>query len=206
MSDTSSDSLEDSPEGTNQNHNGLNDNEPATNGDDSNDIHVATCANCNSSFATAGETAWQTRKARALEKKLALIAGKAAFDLEAFIFKHVLPAKVIRPFIFPRTIDEMASYIENCSTDAEREDMRSSRAKWDELRVDINWTVVHEQVLASAKQSYLMIKPPSDMVKEINATKRNTNDLLCAFRTALPVHLRPAGDEIVEIMMKLNLV
>jgi hypothetical protein len=204
MSDTSSDSLEDCPEGTNQDTNGM-DQGTSSNGHSSNHLHLTTCVNCNTSYA-AGERTWLNRKAWALEKKLALMAGKAAFDLEAFIFKHVLPAKLIRPFIFPRTIDEMASYIENCSTDAEREDMRSSRAKWDELRTEINWTVVHEQVLTSAKQSYLMIKPPSDMVKEINATKRSTNDLIRAFRTALPVHLRPAGDEIVEIMLKLNLV
>ncbi len=203
MSDTSSDSLEDNPEDRKQDMNGID--ERTSNGHSSNDLHLTTCVNCTTSYA-AGDKIWQNRKARALEKKLALMAGKAAFDLEAYIFKSILPAKVIRPYIFPRTIDEMASYIENCSTDAEREDMRSSRAKWDELRTEINWTVVHEQVLASAKQSYLMIKPPSDMVKEINATKRSTNDLIRAFRTALPVHLRPAGDEIVEIMLKLNLV
>lgn len=203
MSDTSSDSLEDSPEGTNEHLNG--DKEGTSKGHSSNGLHLATCANCNTSYAS-GEKTWQSRKAWALEKKLALVAGKAAFDLEAYIFKHVLPAKVVRPFIFPRTIDEMESYIENCLTDAEREDMRCSRAKWEELRNEINWTVVHEQVLASAKQSYLMIKPSSDMVKEINATKRGTHDLIRAFRTALPVHLRPAGDEIVEIMLKLNLV
>ena len=202
MSDTSSDSLEENPEGSNQDLNGVDKSEGTSN---SNDLHLTTCLNCNTSFA-AGEKTWQNRKAWALEKKLALIAGKAAFDLEAHIFKHVLPAKIIRPFIFPRTIDEMASYIENCSTDTEREDMRSSRIKWDKLRSEINWTVVHEQVLASAKQSYLMIKPPSDMVKEINATKPSAHDVMRAFRTALPVHLRPAGDEIVEIMLKLNLV
>ena len=202
MSDTSSDSLEENPEESNQDLNGVDKSEGTSN---SNDLHLTTCLNCNTSFA-AGEKTWQNRKAWALEKKLALIAGKAAFDLEAHIFKHVLPAKIIRPFIFPRTIDEMASYIENCSTDTEREDMRSSRVKWDKLRSEINWTVVHEQVLASAKQSYLMIKPPSDMVKEINATKPSAHDVMRAFRTALPVHLRPAGDEIVEIMLKLNLV
>ena len=202
MSDTSSDSLEENPEGSNQDLNGVDKSEGTSN---SNDLHLTTCLNCNTSFA-AGEKTWRNRKAWALEKKLALIAGKAAFDLEAHIFKHVLPAKIIRPFIFPRTIDEMASYIENCSTDTEREDMRSSRVKWDKLRSEINWTVVHEQVLASAKQSYLMIKPPSDMVKEINATKPSAHDVMRAFRTALPVHLRPAGDEIVEIMLKLNLV
>ena len=51
-----------------------------------------------------------------------------------------------------------------------------------------------------------MIKPPADMVKEINAKRRNMNDLIRAFRTSLPIHLRPAGDEIVQIMMQLNLV
>lgn len=204
MSDTSSDSFEDNVESSSIN--GVDEkHKTSSNGHFSNDLQLTTCVNCNTSYV-AGEKTWQNRKAWALEQKLALIAGKAAFDLEAYIFKHVLPAKVIRPFIFPRTIDEMASYIENCPTDAEREDMRFSRGKWDVLRSQMNWTVVHEQVITSAKQSYLMIKPPSDMVKEINATKRNTNELIRAFRTALPVHLRPAGDEIVEIMLKLNLL
>lgn len=180
--------------------------ENSTNGHCSDELQqLTTCVNCNTSFAVVDNT-WQTCKARALEKKLALIAGKAAFDLEAYVFKQVLPANLVRPHIFPRTIDEMTSYIENCSTEAERENMRTSRAKWDELRSRINWTVVHEQVLASAKQSYFMIKPPSDMVKEINANKRTKQDLILAFRTALPVHLRPGGDEFVEIIDKLNLI
>lgn len=163
-----------------------------------------TCSNCMTSFN--GEKTWHNAEAWAIEQKLALMAGKAAFDLEGYIFRQVLPATDIKPYIFPRTVDEMESYIVNCTTKDEREDMMLARAKWNGLRNEINWTVVHEQVLSSVKQSYLMIKPPADMVKEINAKRRNMNDLIRAFRTSLPIHLRPAGDEIVQIMMQLNLV
>lgn len=168
------------------------------------DISLTTCSNCMTSFA--GEKTWHNAKAWAIEQKLALMAGKAAFDLESYIFRKVLPPTDIRPHIFPRAIDEMESYIENCTTEDEREEMMLARTKWNELRGEIKWTVVHEQVLTSAKQSYLMIKPPADMVKEINATKRSTNGLIRAFRTSLPIHLRPAGDEIVQIMIQLDLV
>lgn len=176
------------------------------NGDEyiGNEMSLTTCSNCKTSFT--GEKTWHNAKAWAIEQKFALMAGKAAFDLEGYIFRKVLPPTDIRPHIFPRTVEEMESYIANCSTKDEQDDMMLARAKWDELREEIKWTVVHEQVLTSAKQSYLMIKPPADMVKEINSKKRNTNDLIRAFRTSLPIHLRPAGDEIVQIMMQLNLV
>lgn len=166
--------------------------------------NATTCSNCMTFYN--GENTWNNAEAWAIEQKLALMAGRAAFDLEGYIFRQVLPATDIRPYIFPRTVDEMESYIVNCTTIDEREAMMLARAKWNKLRDEISWTVVHEQVLSSAKQSYLMIKPPADMVKEINAKRRNMNDLIRAFRTSLPIHLRPAGDEIVQIMMQLNLV
>ena len=138
------------------------------------------------------------------EKKWALLAGRATFGLESYIFKSVLPDTVIKPYIFPRAIEDMENFL-SLNRTAELQD---AVVKWEELKSSLNWSVAYEQVISSAKQSYLMVKPSPDILHELNEECRHFLDveqLQKAMRTVLPIHLREQGEKLASVIVKLGL-
>ena len=138
------------------------------------------------------------------EKKWALLAGRAAFSLESYIFKSVLPAAMIKPYIFPRAIADMESLLsENTSTD-----LQNAAMKWEKLKTSLNWSIEYEQVISSAKHSYLLIKPSPEILHELNEECRHSNnaaELQKALATVLPIQLREPGEKVAAIIVKLGL-
>lgn len=138
------------------------------------------------------------------EKKWALLAGRTAFSLESYIFKSVLPASVIKPYIFPRAIEDMENFL--CLN--ETADLQDAVTKWENLKLLLNWSFAYEQVIASAKQSYLMINPSPEILHELNEECRHflsVEELQKALRTVLPIHLREAGDKLATLVVKIGL-
>ncbi|XP_022085256.1 uncharacterized protein LOC110976366 [Acanthaster planci] len=141
------------------------------------------------------------------QEKWAMLAGQAAYKLEAYVFRQVLPEELIKPHIFPRNITDMEALIHKYGRSGEAVRLENAKEKWKQLKNKWQWTKAHTAALSVIKFAYLHISNPLEVMMRLD---RNDGESLKetrrAFRKSLPTELYEAGDQIVEMMHEANLL
>ncbi|XP_038063684.1 uncharacterized protein LOC119734320 [Patiria miniata] len=141
------------------------------------------------------------------QEKWAMLAGQAAYKLEAYVFHQVLPDEFIKPHIFPRNITDMEALIRKYGKSGEAVRLENAKEKWKQLKNKWRWTKAHTAALSVIKFAYLHISNPLEVMMRLD---RNDGESLTetrrAFLKALPTELYDAGNQIVEMMHDANLL
>ncbi|XP_033105841.1 uncharacterized protein LOC117108075 [Anneissia japonica] len=141
------------------------------------------------------------------QEKWAMLAGQAVYKLESKIFQEVLPENLIKPHIFPRTVSDMESLIDNYPENESQTRLENAGDKWRNLKTRLGWNPSLENVLAIIKKAYLNISNPLEVMMRLDKESgKSADETNTAFRNSLPQKLWESGKTVVAIMIKLELL
>ncbi|XP_078606020.1 uncharacterized protein LOC144878854 [Branchiostoma floridae x Branchiostoma japonicum] len=139
------------------------------------------------------------------EEQLKMVAGLAAFQLESKIFSLVLPKSLIHPYISPRTIKDMENIINKFSSPESSDKLEGAAEKWEDLKVELDFTRSHDQVIQTLKSDYLHVHNPLKVMAKVHQRCSET-EVRHALKARLPDRLRQTGEDILVMMGKLDLI